>query len=94
MRALLCGGLPSRSFIQIPGQLKGAAAAERRPARHCCAIAAWIAGSTANALNWLTAFCPPCYGPGMILLRQTVFAVFFAVTAVAVAQYILWAMHQ
>jgi hypothetical protein len=30
----------------------------------------------------------------ILLLRQTIFAVFFAVTAVAVAQYILWAMNQ
>jgi hypothetical protein len=30
----------------------------------------------------------------MLILRQAITAIAFAVTSVAVAQYILWAMHQ
>jgi hypothetical protein len=38
--------------------------------------------------------CPPCYRFGVTILKQAVFSVAFAVTAVAVAEYVVWLLEQ
>jgi hypothetical protein len=38
--------------------------------------------------------CPPCYRFGVTFLKQAVFSIAFAVTAVAVAEYVVWLLEQ
>jgi len=88
MRVLRCGQVPS--FIQITGQLKAAGATERHP-RTCGAIAAVVANRPSGlTIRARRAIVPPM----VIVLRQAIAAIAFAVTSVAVAEYILWAANQ
>jgi hypothetical protein len=38
--------------------------------------------------------CPACYHRGMVILKQAVFSVAFAVVTVALAEFDVWAVNQ